>query len=78
MGDPFEPRGGCQLLLEDLPGLLQRDDLRGQHSQALQTLVNRRFDDVEVPGRPGLGMAGVEEGTDVGISDFRRRHRLLP
>jgi len=44
----------------------------------LQTLVNRRFDDVEVPGRLGLGMAGVEEGTDVGISDFRRRHRLLP
>ena len=72
--DTFETSGGGELLLDDMPRVFERDDARGQPTQALEALVDGRFADAEVTGRVGLGMACGEVSPEVGVGDFRLGH----
>ena len=52
----FETSRGRELLLDDLTGMRESDDLGGQLPLAFETLVNGGFADAEVTGSFGLGM----------------------
>ena len=68
----FQPRGGRELLLDDVIGAFKGDDTGGEVAHSLEALMNRGFADAEVAGGVGLRVAGLEVGAEPVVGELGR------